>query len=275
MGYVYLLKNDLVKADSLFNVALTIAEEINNNENSCLIFRNQALLSIKKSEFNNAIKKIKKSILISENIKNKENQQKGLNILIKAYEATKNYKEANITLKKYYKLQKELKGIEQSKNINALNIKYKVKEKEQEILILKIKNDGKSKEVWFLLILIFTLIIIISSLYYVYSLYKKNSKLELLQMRRDISDYVSQIEEIKEQVNKDDEAKEDNVLKKIKQFGLTKTEEKVLLLITKGFKNAEIANNLFISINTVKTHTQSIFVKLNVRNRVEAARKAH
>jgi len=45
------------------------------------------------------------------------------------------------------------------------------------------------------------------------------------------------------------------------------------LLISHGLKNDEIAKKLFVSLSTVKTHTRNIFVKLDVRNRIEAARK--
>lgn len=48
-------------------------------------------------------------------------------------------------------------------------------------------------------------------------------------------------------------------------------EEEVLQLVAKGFKNKEIADSLFISENTVKTHMQSIMEKLHLANRSQAA----
>lgn len=55
---------------------------------------------------------------------------------------------------------------------------------------------------------------------------------------------------------------------------LTEREEEVLLAISKGMTNREIADSLFISINTVKTHVLRIYSKLEVNNRTEAALKA-
>lgn len=55
-----------------------------------------------------------------------------------------------------------------------------------------------------------------------------------------------------------------------KQEELTKREAEVLLLISKGLKDREIAEHLFISLSTVKTHTRNIYKKLKVRNRTEA-----
>ena len=52
---------------------------------------------------------------------------------------------------------------------------------------------------------------------------------------------------------------------------LTRQELKVIMLIASGFSNAEIGEKLFISENTVKTHTNRIFKKINVKNRFQAA----
>jgi DNA-binding NarL/FixJ family response regulator len=45
----------------------------------------------------------------------------------------------------------------------------------------------------------------------------------------------------------------------------------ILRLVTKGYSNREIASEVRLSENTVKTHLQVVFAKLEVRNRVEAA----
>ena len=52
---------------------------------------------------------------------------------------------------------------------------------------------------------------------------------------------------------------------------LTPREEDVLLAVTRGHTNAEIADDLRISLSTTKTHLASLMAKLNARNRVELA----
>lgn len=52
---------------------------------------------------------------------------------------------------------------------------------------------------------------------------------------------------------------------------LTKREYDVLMEISKGKTNSEIAKDLFISEHTVKKHISNIFSKLNLSNRTEAA----
>ena len=56
---------------------------------------------------------------------------------------------------------------------------------------------------------------------------------------------------------------------------LTAREEQVLLTVARGRTNAEIADDLHISLSTVKTHLASLMQKLDARNRVEIAIWAH
>lgn len=52
---------------------------------------------------------------------------------------------------------------------------------------------------------------------------------------------------------------------------LTKQESVVLTLVAKGWRNTEIASELFISTKTVETHISRIFDKLGVSSRTQAA----
>ena len=55
----------------------------------------------------------------------------------------------------------------------------------------------------------------------------------------------------------------------IQQFGLTQREAEIIPLILDGKSNQEIANELHISLSTVKRHIYHIFQKFNVSNRFE------
>jgi len=58
------------------------------------------------------------------------------------------------------------------------------------------------------------------------------------------------------------------------KFDLSKREYEVLQLINQGLSNQEIAEKLFVSLNTVKTHTSNLFVKLAVKRRTQAIQRA-
>lgn len=51
---------------------------------------------------------------------------------------------------------------------------------------------------------------------------------------------------------------------------LTARERDILRLLAKGYDNQTIANELFISLKTVKTHVSNILAKLEVDDRTQA-----
>lgn len=62
--------------------------------------------------------------------------------------------------------------------------------------------------------------------------------------------------------------------KMVEELGLSSRELEVLELMALGYNNQEIASQLFVSPNTVKTHLSSIFEKLNVGKRLQAVDQA-
>jgi NarL family two-component system response regulator LiaR len=57
---------------------------------------------------------------------------------------------------------------------------------------------------------------------------------------------------------------------KLVQLGITKRELEILELIATGLSNREIAEKLFVSENTVKTHSSHLFDKLSAKRRTQA-----
>lgn len=57
---------------------------------------------------------------------------------------------------------------------------------------------------------------------------------------------------------------------RLKLLGITKRELEILELIAQGLSNREIADKLFVSENTVKTHSSRLFDKLGARRRTQA-----
>ncbi|HPF97568.1 MAG: response regulator transcription factor [Flavobacteriaceae bacterium] len=58
--------------------------------------------------------------------------------------------------------------------------------------------------------------------------------------------------------------------KKIDELEISKREYEVLQLISKGLSNKEIAEALFLSESTIKTHVSNLLVKLNAKRRTQA-----
>jgi DNA-binding CsgD family transcriptional regulator len=60
----------------------------------------------------------------------------------------------------------------------------------------------------------------------------------------------------------------------VEQLGITPRELEILEAIAAGLSNREIADRLFVSENTVKTHTARLFDKLSARRRTQAVQRA-
>jgi len=61
---------------------------------------------------------------------------------------------------------------------------------------------------------------------------------------------------------------------RVRELGVTPRELEILALIAKGLSNREIADTLFVSENTVKTHSSRVFDKLSAKRRTQAVQIA-
>lgn len=57
---------------------------------------------------------------------------------------------------------------------------------------------------------------------------------------------------------------------RVRELGITRRELEILELIAAGMSNREIAEKLFVSENTVKTHSSRLFDKLSAKRRTQA-----
>ncbi|RYU92110.1 DNA-binding response regulator [Mucilaginibacter terrigena] len=62
--------------------------------------------------------------------------------------------------------------------------------------------------------------------------------------------------------------------KQLAGLGISKRELEVLQLMAEGLSNHQIAGRLFVSLNTIKTHSSKVFEKLEVQRRTQAVDKA-
>jgi two-component system, NarL family, response regulator LiaR len=62
--------------------------------------------------------------------------------------------------------------------------------------------------------------------------------------------------------------------KELKRLGISRREYEVLELISQGLSNREIAEKLFVSLSTVKTHSANLFMKLDASRRTQAVQRA-
>ena len=63
-------------------------------------------------------------------------------------------------------------------------------------------------------------------------------------------------------------------LSRLQDHGISQRELEVIQLLSEGHSNQQIADQLYISLSTVKSHLQKVYQKLGVKTRTQAIQKA-
>ena len=221
-----------------------------------------------------AFKNIDKGLKLAIEIQSPENIILGYDALSDYYSAIKRYDLALINFQKNIQLRDSIKGEETKRNIAALETIYENEKKESEIKKYQYKEEILMQRNTMQWMLIFFLFLAAIAIFLLYQYKRKNNKLEMDQMRNDLEEYLVQIKELQSSSKNEIKNEKDVFHKNVEKYGLSVREIDVLLLISQGLKNDEIAEKLFLSVSTIKTHTRNVFIKLDVRNRIEASRKA-
>ena len=271
LGYLYQQKGDLSKSNEYYSLAIPKLEEYNGKRYLSNTLINLGSNYTELQLYKQALPYINNGLNLAIEINSPENIILGYTTLSKYYNFTSDYNLAFINYKKSITLRDSIQSQESKQNIAALEAVYENEIKDKRIKNLQYQaNLQKNQNILQLIIIVF-LLFLVSGLFIFYRLKRKNNLLVVDRMRNDIQEYIHRIENFENKQNQKDET--DTFNKNIDHFGLTERETDVLLLISQGLRNEEIANKLFISVSTIKTHTRNIFVKLDVRNRIEAVRK--
>ncbi len=288
MGQLYQLKEEYEKSNSYYDWSIDKLEKFNGKRYLSNTYINMGMNYCHLNKLDLAKENIEKGMAIALDINSRENIILAYQAFSNFYDKHKNYDLALTYYKKTIAMRDSVRGEITKQNINELEAIYENEIKDSKIkeYQFQAKIDSKKTIILWMLISFMTIAGII--LFFLFQLKRKNDKLALEQMRNDIQEYIHKIEYFEKESNNisnteqalnstNEVSFEDEksiFYKNIKQYGLSQREMDVLLLISEGLKNDEIANKLFLSLSTIKTHTRNIFIKLDVRNRIEATRKA-
>ncbi len=128
------------------------------------------------------------------------------------------------------------------------------------------------------LFLIGTLIIFIISIVFgfkKYVAYKKEQEKLIVKMQQELQSVLlgANIQAQNKKTQNTNSSITDKIKHLTTKYNLTDRESDVLLHITKGFNNQQIADELFISINTIKYHIRNLYEKLDIKKRAEVSSK--
>lgn len=176
-------------------------------------------------------------------------------------------------LTEYLKLNDSITNMEYMRKVTRLDIQHKYETEQRkaqyEIGMLAKNNQLKTerlRKIWIVLIALLLLSIAGAGISF---LIIKNKNHRIEQMKLEIRNYL-----LNPESKETKESNEDPMDQLIEKYGLTQREAEIMKLISTGIRNEEIANKLFVSKNTVKFHIKNIFIKLDVKNRVQAMHKS-
>ncbi|MEE4286683.1 MAG: LuxR family transcriptional regulator [Mariniphaga sp.] len=176
-------------------------------------------------------------------------------------------------LTEYIKLNDSITNMDYMRKVTRLDLQHKYETEQRktqyEIDMLAKQNQLKNerlRKTWIVLLAILLLSIAGASISF---LIIKNKNHRIEQMKLEIRNYLLNAEA------KEKKGINENPLDTlIEKYGLTQREAEIMNLISTGIGNEEIAKKLFVSKNTVKFHIKNIFIKLDVKNRVQAMQKS-
>ncbi len=274
LGRMYLDKLNYQKAEQSFAKVFHIYDSLGYNNEIAAVLRNQGELYFHKGQIKPALEKIQKAYNIYTETKFSKGLVETSELMSKIYMAEGRFGEAAEMMQQHNMLNDSLLSNENQAIIADMETKYQLKEKNKIINMLKLQDQLHSKQIKMqTLFIVFMIVVIILLIFLFYSNNKQNN-LRQQKLRLELQNYLLRLNEMQNKLeNKSDDCGKKTNLNQLNDFNLSKQEMKVIKLIAEGYKNAEIAEKLFVSQNTIKTHIKNIYSKLDVKNRVEALRK--
>ncbi len=260
----------------LYKKAIPLLTQYNNLRYLSNTLINIGINQLHTQQYKEAFNNISQGLNNALHIHSKENITLGYDALTQYYTLTKNFEKALETNIKATKFHDSIVNIESQRSIISAQIEYETKKKDEQIKKLAFEKEesvsqAHSNFIKFLIAGTVSLFII-AGLIYVIFLLRKNKELVLENKNSEIKQYLEEINQLQHSVNNSlDPSK--NIDKTRKEFDLSKRETEVLHYIVEGYSNDQIANKLFISKNTIKTHIKNIYSKLDVKNRIQVVKK--
>lgn len=272
IGHIYVNYKQYNRAEKYFNYSFKIFDSIKIVQGEAEILRSFGQLYFAKGEDQRAIEYLNKSLKLNKEAGNKKEILEINRILSKIYISRSDFAKAISTMQTATKLNDSLLNIEKQKAIADIETKYQVKEKNKTIEVLRLEEQLYIKQIRNQTMLIVSLSVIFFLLIIVYNFKTRQNKLNQKQLRLELQNYLLRIDEMQTEIEEKGDCNKFSE-EKLKEFDLSKRETEVLKLIAQGYKNIDIADKLFVSQNTIKTHIKNIYVKLDVKNRIEALKR--
>ena len=256
-GHLEYKRGNLSKAEQLGIESLKICQ---SKKGTNLTLKKVADLlkeiSIKRGDWKKALDYYELKIKAIDEIRNLDNQKEAMEVLMKH-------------------------KVEKARSEEKLKTEIHQKESKLKSQKIELLNKDSQLQNTMLFGIVGVVIVLSALLFSVFKTYRKNEQLKELNAEKELR-FLSQKVDLLE-TNLNAEMVERNTivperlnknLSKLMKTSLTKRETEVLIELCKGKDNKSIAESLFISPNTVRTHLLKIYDKMDVSSRSQAIKKA-
>jgi len=272
LGMLYIMQSNYTLAKYHLEKAKIIFDSIGNMQGKAITQRYFGELYFTQGNDRESLEYFKNAMDIFKQIDDKKSLMEMSTLLSKVYISMGNYPEATKMMQYANTLKDSLMSIDNKAVIADMESKYQLKEKNKTIEVLQLEEELSRKQIRNQLMLISLLIVVFVLIIVIYYFNSLKNKLNQKQLRLELQNYLLRIDEMTLEIKEKNDCSRFSE-EKIKEFDLSERETEVLKLISRGYKNSEIAEKLFVSQNTIKTHIKNIYVKLDVKNRVEALKR--
>tara|TARA_R100000750_G_scaffold62948_1_gene59833 strand:+ start:11881 stop:13734 length:1854 start_codon:yes stop_codon:yes gene_type:complete len=284
IGDIYATRGSYDSALEYYNRGLRLSEKIFYKVGIAHSLHRLGVVYFQRGNLKISKRHEEQSFTIANDIQSPKSIMNSAVILSKIHKHEGDYKKSLKMYELYVTLKDSIENKETKKILMQKDFKYKIEKKEQEIELQKknieiLEKDKKIKNyTLYGLITFFVLLVTVSLLWF--KNYKQQKRAAALKAQHQIEVYMKEIDVLRANINTKivDDNKSDviEIINNINSFlstPLSEREIEVFEELSKGKTNKEIADALFVSINTVKTHLLNIYEKLDVKNRTQAVNK--
>ena len=254
--------------------ALAIMDSLDNPNGKAKVLRNMGEFNFSMLNNSEALNNFNKAMTLFDEVGDRKSKLEVSELISKVYLAGGDFARASEYMELRNQIKDSLMSYESQSIIAEMETRFQVKEKNKAIELLKLQEELNQRKITYQIWLISLLLVIFILILLVFFFVFKRNKLKQVQLRLELQNYLMQIRDMKTVISKKQSSPDNkDASPNFEEFDLTEREKEVLQLIAEGYKNTEIGEKLFVSANTVKSHIKNIYIKLDVKNRVEALKR--
>lgn len=187
----------------------------------------------------------------------------------KIYKETGSVEKALAYYEQYALIKDSISNTTLKSKIVQLHAEYESEKKESKIEYLNAENELKDQRLKLSSFLLGSLVLIGILIVILLLLILRQKELRIQNMHIELRNFLLEVEELKSAITNREEWDNNKINELLTKYEITEREADVLHMISHGNTNHEIAEKLFISINTVKFHIKNLYLKLDAKNRIE------